>query len=78
MEIKKALLDIVQDYIECDPTNIDTSVKFKLIAGIDSFVYLTMISAIEENFSIRIPNDKLLGFETLDDIINYLETVVNK
>lgn len=68
-------MDIVRDYVEGDPDQIDTSAKFKLAVGVDSFIFLAMISAIEENFSVRFPAEALGKFETLDDIISYLESV---
>lgn len=75
MNSRETLLEIVRDYVDCDPAKIDTSAKFKLAVGIDSFVFLAMISAIEETFSIRIPSDRLGTFETLDDIINYIDSL---
>ena len=46
---------------------------FKATSGLDSFVFIEMISAVEEHFNIRIPNSDLLGFQTLDDMIHYIE-----
>lgn len=77
MDIRKELLEIVRDYIDCDPDQIDTSAKFKLAVGIDSFIFLAMISAIEDSFSIRIPSEQIGKFETIDDLIAYLESVKN-
>ena len=32
-----------------------------------------MVGSIEERFGIKIPNSDLLGFNTLDDIISYVD-----
>ena len=71
MDIKKELLEILCDYVDATPQTIDTSEGLRF-AGLDSFALLSMISSIEEHFSISIPNDVLHGFKTIDDMIVYL------
>lgn len=75
MDIKKDLLEIVNDYVEMPAQEIDTSVGLKFI-GLNSFVILSMVSAIEEHFNISIPDDKLSGFNTLDDIVRFIEAEI--
>ncbi len=75
MDIKKDLLEIVTDYVEMPAQEIDTSVGLKFI-GLNSFVILSMVSAIEEHFNISIPDDSLSGFNTLDDIIRFIEAEI--
>ncbi len=38
----------------------------------DSFVFIEMVSAIEEHFGISIPNADLIDFRSIDDIVAYL------
>lgn len=73
MDIKAKLLTIVDDYVDIDAAHIDTSKPLKFACGINSFVMLAMVSAIEEEFDVRIPDEKLYEFKTLDDIIEFLE-----
>lgn len=72
MDIKKELLDIIQDYVDFPVGEIDTASSFAESAGLDSFVFIEMVSAIEEHFGISIPNGDLIGFRTIDDIVTYL------
>lgn len=72
MNIKEELLDIVTDFIDCPREEIDTTVGLKFI-GLNSFVTMSLISAIEEHFNTAIPDIKLSEFKTLDDIVRYLE-----
>ena len=72
MDIKKELLDILQDYVEVPIEEIDTAGSFREEGAVDSFVFIEMVSAIEEHFGISIPNADLIGFRSIDDIIAYL------
>lgn len=76
MDIKKELLEIISEFVELPDEEIDTSKAFKSALGADSFVFLSMLGSIEERFNIRIPNEDLLTFKTMDDIIGYLKKKV--
>ena len=73
MTIKERILDIVCQYIEVEADKIDTAEPLKYAEGLNSFVLMSMISNIEEEFGIAIPNDTLMDFKTLDDVIDFVE-----
>lgn len=75
-EVKKVFLDILQDYVEFPVADVDTTQAFKAASGVDSYVFIELISAVEERFGIRIPNSDLREFETIDDIIHYIEAKI--
>ena len=72
MDIRKELLEILQDYVEIPIGQINTSGSFREEGAVDSFVFIEMVSAIEEHFGISIPNADLIGFRSIDDIVAYL------
>jgi len=72
MDTKEKLLEILSEFIEIDIEKVDTSASFKLSTGLDSFGLLALVAAIEEQFEIAIPNEELLKFKCLDDIIAYI------
>lgn len=72
MDTRKELLDIIQDYVDVPLSEIDTAGSFREAGGVDSFVFIEMVSAIEEHFGISIPNADLAGFHSIDDIVRYL------
>ena len=72
MDVKKELLEIVAEYIDSHASEIDTSTGLKFI-GLNSFVTFSLIAAVEEHFCISIPDRKLKEFQTLDDIISFIE-----
>ena len=69
MNVKKEFLDILQDYVEFPVEEIHTDEPF----GVDSFVFIEMISSVEDHFGIRVPNADLVNFKTIDDIVGYIE-----
>ncbi|MBO4499435.1 MAG: acyl carrier protein [Bacteroidaceae bacterium] len=71
MDKKSELISIVKDYVDVPANEIDTSLGLKFI-GLNSFVVLSMVSAIEDRFNVSIPDSKLMEFKTLDDIIEFL------
>jgi len=73
MDIKEELFGILQDYIDVPSEDIDLDESLKMASGLNSFVFLSMVSTIEEHFGVQIPNDKLVEFKTLNDIIHWIE-----
>jgi len=73
MNVKEEILSIVTEYVDIPADQIDTAEGLKFASGLDSFGILSMISAIEEKFNIKVPDAKLLELKTLDDIIKYVE-----
>jgi len=73
MNAKQEFLDILQDYVDFPVNEIHTDEPFRASSVVDSFVFIEMISAVEDHFGIRIPNSDLVGFKTVDDIVGYIE-----
>lgn len=73
MDTKETLLDIIREYVDVPADEINTDQAFKTAMGVDSFIFMAMISSIEERFDLSIPNSDLLTFKTLDDIIAYID-----
>lgn len=73
MDTREKLLDIIREYVDVPAEEINTDKAFKAAMGVDSFIFMAMISRIEEVFGLSIPNSDLMTFKTLDDIISYLD-----
>ena len=67
MDVKKEFLGILQDYVDV------TDVPFKSASGVDSFMLMELVGALEDHFGISIPNRDLMGLKTADDLIGYIE-----
>lgn len=77
MDIKAQLNDIIQDYIDSPASEIDPNAPLKEVAALDSFVLIELIARIEDYFCISIPNEDVKQFKTLNDMVKYLEKVVD-
>ena len=73
MDIKRDFLSILQDYVDFPVEDIQTSEPFKAVSGIDSFVMMEIVNSIEDHFSIAIPNNDLVHFRSIDDIVGYID-----
>ncbi len=72
MDVKRDFLEILQDYVEFPVAEIDTAAPFKAVSGVDSFVMMEIVNTVEEHFGIAIPNNDLVLFKTVDDIVGYI------
>ena len=76
MDVKQEFLSILQDYVDFPVEEVNTEEAFKAASGIDSFVFIEMIAQIESHFGISISNADLKSFNTINDIIRYIESRV--
>ena len=72
MDVKRDFLGILQDYVEFPVEEIVTSEPFKAVSGIDSFVMMEIVNTMEEHFGISIPNNDLVHFKSIDEIVGYI------
>ena len=65
-EILKDTIDIVESII-----NLDAKLKEDL--ELDSLDSVELIMSAEEEFGIEIPDEDVMNFKTVNDIVNYIE-----
>ena len=73
MDVKKEFLGILQDYVDFPVEDVVTDVPFKAASGVDSFMLMELVGALEDHFGVSIPNRDLMGLKTADDMIGYIE-----
>ncbi len=73
MQIKDDFLGILQDYIDFPVEEIVTDMPFKAASGVDSYMMIEMIAAVEEHFGIKIPNRDIMQLKTVDDMVGYIQ-----
>ncbi len=70
-ETVKALL-AKQLRIPADQITLDSKIKDDL--GADSIAILQLLMTIEEDYGIVIPDEKLATFDTVADVVTYLDS----
>lgn len=68
-QIKKILIETMD--IEEEKITLDAKLKDDL--NLDSLDSVELIMSAEEEFGIEIPDDDVMNFKTVNDIVNYIE-----
>lgn len=68
-QIKKILVEIMD--IEEEKVTLDAKLKDDL--NLDSLDSVELIMSAEEEFGIEIPDEDVMNFKTVNDIVNYIE-----
>lgn len=66
------LKDIISEYVGVPQYEIDSNMSLSNEVGLDSFGLISLISSIEDTFSISIPEYELSNFQTLNDLASYI------
>lgn len=75
-EIKNMLekmREIIAEQLNCDGETIGLDTSFKDDLGADSLDLFELVMALEEEYGLEIPAEKLSDVETVGDIIEYLK-----
>ena len=65
--------DIVKDTMDIDESKITLDAKLKEDLELDSLDSVELIMSAEEEFGIEIPDEDVMNFKTVNDIVNYIE-----
>ena|SRR3990167_264206 len=72
-EIKKRIISVVKAFNKVNPEKVAENSNFKDL-GLDSLDTVELVLAIEEEFSIEIPDEASDAILSIPDAINYLAT----
>lgn len=70
--VKNAIANIVSQIIQCDATEIREESGYLKTFGWDSFAQVMIISNIEDEFKISIPDDRIIELSTIRALIEYI------
>ena len=77
MNLEKMKLDqikeILKDTMDIDESKITLDAKLKEDLELDSLDSVELIMSAEEEFGIEIPDEDVMNFKTVNDIVNYIE-----
>ena len=68
-QIKKILVETM----DIDESKITLDAKLKEDLELDSLDSVELIMSAEEEFGIEIPDEDVMNFKTVNDIVNYIE-----
>lgn len=65
--------EILKDTMDIDESKITLDAKLKEDLELDSLDSVELIMSAEEEFGIEIPDEDVMKFKTVNDIVNYIE-----
>lgn len=67
--------EILAKQLRIEATIITEDSRIKQDLGADSLDILQLLMTIEEEYNVMIPDEKLATFETVKDVVGYLESL---
>ena len=67
------LVEIMMDHLSIQPQDVTLDTSFKDDLAVDSLDLYDLVMALEEEFNIEIPQDKLTEVETVESLIKVLK-----
>lgn len=65
--------EILKDTMDIDESKITLDAKLKEDLELDSLDSVELIMSAEEEFGIEVPDEDVMNFKTVNDIVNYIE-----
>ncbi|WAQ82806.1 hypothetical protein PtA15_3A170 [Puccinia triticina] len=72
-DIQRRILEVLGSFEKCDPAKITPTASFTSDLGLDSLDAVEVVMAIEEEFSIEIPDEEADQITTVNEAISYIE-----
>jgi acyl carrier protein len=73
-KIKKSL----SGFLKTDPSKIKGNSLLREELGLDSMDTIELVFELEDNFNIQISDDDLMGFKTMDNVVEYVAKKVDE
>ena len=70
--IKAAFAEILEEVAQLNRTEVTANQRLREDLGVDSLLLIEVAVAAEDAFGIRIPDDDLERFQTVDDAVGYI------
>ena len=67
------LVEIMMDHLSIQPQDVTLDTSFKDDLAVDSLDLYDLVMALEEEFNVEMPQDRLSEVETVEDLIKILK-----
>ncbi|MGN0633086.1 MAG: acyl carrier protein [Oscillospiraceae bacterium] len=67
--------DIIVDQLDASAEDVTAEASIIDDLGADSLDVVDLISSVEDEFDVEIPDDKVESIKTVGDIVSYIESV---
>ncbi len=73
MDILEKIKKLISEQLDVEEANIQESSSIADDLGADSLDVVDLVMALEDEFSIEIPEDQVENIKTVGDIVKYIE-----
>lgn len=70
--------DIIVDQLDAEADAVTAEASIIDDLGADSLDVVDLISSVEDEFDVEIPDDKVEGIKTVGDIVAYIESATSE
>lgn len=67
------IVSILGKYVKVDPSTIKEDTVFTSDLGLNSYDVVSIVADFEDEFDVEIPDKDIKMFQTVKDVLNYLE-----
>ncbi len=71
--MQKEIIELIASVLELDKKDINENTNLLVDLEIESLDLVDLISAFEEKYQLEIPDQDIKNFQTVGDIIKYIE-----
>lgn len=71
--MKDKILQLIAEQFNRKVEDLEPRLNFVYDLGADSIELVELVMNIEEEFDMEIPDDKLQKFQTIQDVLNYID-----
>ena len=72
----ETIKEIITMYAPVEPEEVTLETNLRTDLALNSLVLMNMIVEVEDNFGLEIPESDIMTFDTVGDVVAYLENVV--
>jgi acyl carrier protein len=70
--------EVVSDKLDVDASKVTPEASFANDLGADSLDVVELVMALEEEFTVEIPDEEAEKLQTVQDVVNYINTKTAK
>ena len=73
--MSEKLVEIICNYVEVEPEQVQPESRFMEDLGFTSFDFMSMLGEIEDTFDVEIDETAAADIRTVQEAVDYLETL---
>ena len=77
-DIETKIKAALSGFLKIEPSKMKGNSLLREKLGLDSMDTIELAFELEDNFNIKISDDDLMGFKTMDDVVEYVAIKANE